>query len=538
MRGTMMDFPLTLPTILERAGRLFRKVEIVWRRPDRSIHRYTYGDFYRRARQLAEALTRAGLKRGDRVATLMWNQPTHLEAYFGIPVAGGVIHTLNLRVHPDEIAFIAKHAGDRFLIVDDVLLPIYEKFRDKMPFERVFVAPFSGEPVPRSYESYEALLARATGKFTYPKIAENDAAGMCFTSGTTGRAKGVVYSHRAIVLHSFAEGMVDTFAISHHETVLPAAPMFHANAWGIPYTAAMVGARLVLPGPHVDAESLLDLIESERVTMACGVPTVWIGALDALEKNPGRWKFTSEVRLCCGGTAPPEALIRALDRHGLHILHLWGMTETTPLATTGHLKSHMREWRDDQKYAVRAKQGCPSPFVELRVMRGDSEMPWDGTSTGELEVRGPWVAASYYNAPESQDRWTADGWFRTGDIASIDEDGYVRIADRSKDLIKSGGEWISSVDLENALMGHPAVKEAAVVGVPHPKWQERPLAVVVLKDGANATSEELRGFLAGKFARWQLPDAVVFEKEIPRTSVGKFLKAKLREQYSNWKWEV
>ncbi len=268
-----MDFPLTLPTILERARKLFRKVEIVWRCPDRSIHRYTYGDFYRRARQLAEALTRSGLKRGDRVATLMWNQPTHLEAYFGIPVAGGVIHTLNLRLHPEEIAFIAKHAGDRFLIVDDVLLPSYEKFRDKMPFERVFVAPFSGEPVPQGYESYEALLAQATGDFAYPQLDEDDAAGMCFTSGTTGSAKGVVYSHRALVLHSFAEGLVDTFAISHHETVLPAAPMFHANAWGIPYTAAMVGARLVLPGPHVDAESLLDLIESEPPSSACHIPS-------------------------------------------------------------------------------------------------------------------------------------------------------------------------------------------------------------------------------------------------------------------------
>lgn len=537
MRGTMMDFPLTLPTILDRAGKLFGKVEIVWRRPDRSIHHYTWGDFYRRARRLAAALRQAGLRRGDRVATLMWNEPAHLEAYFGAPVAGGVVHTLNLRLHPEETAFIVKHAGDRFLIVDDVLLSVYEKFRNLVPLERVWVTSFSGEPLPKGHESYEALLAGAPAEFTYPALDENDAAAMCFTSGTTGRPKGVVYSHRALVLHSFAQALQDTFGICHTDTVLPVAPMFHANAWGIPYTAAMVGARLVLPGPHVDAESLLDLFESERVSLGCGVPTVWLGLLDVLEKEPGRWNFSGPRRLGCGGTAPPEALIRALDRHGFRMIHLWGMTETTPLATTGQLKSYMADWPEDEKYTVRAKQGCPAPFIEMRVMRPDGEAPWDGLTVGELEVRGPWVAASYYDSPDSRDRWTGDGWFRTGDMATIDEEGYMRIADRSKDLIKSGGEWISSVDLENALMGHPAVKEAAVVGIPHPKWQERPLAVVVLRDGAAISAEELRAFLADRFAKWQLPDAFVFEKEIPRTSVGKFLKAKLREQYATWRWE-
>jgi fatty-acyl-CoA synthase len=537
MRGTMMDFPLTLNSILERAGNLFRRVEIVSRRPDRSLHRYTFGDFYQRARRLADALIKAGLQRGDRVATLMWNHSTHLEAYFGIPAAGGVLHTLNLRLHPQEIAYIANHAGDRFLIVDDVLLPAYEKFRDRVRFERVFVVPFGCGKVPASHEGYEQLLDSARGDFAYPELDENEAAAMCFTSGTTGNSKGVVYSHRALVLHSFALTMSDTFGIAHRDVVLPASSMFHANAWGVPFASVMVGAKLIFPGPHLDAESLLDLTAQERVTIACAVPTVWIGVLAALEKNPGRWQFAGEVRVPSGGTAPPESLIRALDRYGIHIIHLWGLTETAPLATAGHLKSHMADWTDDEKYAVRAKQGFPAPFVELRVMTPQGQAPNDGKTVGELEARGPWVAASYYNAPETKDRWTADGWFRTGDIASIDEEGYVKVVDRSKDLIKSGGEWISSVDLENALMGHPAVREAAVIGVPHPKWQERPLAVVVLKEGTQATPEELRAFLSARFAKWQLPDAFAFAQEIPRTSVGKFLKSKLREQYANWKWD-
>ena len=537
MRGLMMDFPLSLATVLERAGKIFPNVEIISRRPDRQLVRSTYGEFYGRARRLAEALTRAGLRKGERVATLMWNHAGHLEAYFGIPVAGGVIHTLNLRLHPNEIAYIARHAEDRFLIVDDVLLPVYEKLREQVPFERVFVTPFGGLATP-GYESYEDLLASATGEFAYPAIDETDAAGICFTSGTTGNPKGVVYTHRSIVLHSFAQAHVDTFGISQHDTLLPVAPMFHANAWGLPFTAAMFGPRTIFPGPNLDPESLLDVIEQQRVTIACGVPTVWIGVLDTLEKNPGRWKIDWPVRIAAGGTAPPEALIRGLDRYGFRLMHLWGMTETSPLGTTGQLKAHMGEWPADEQYVVRAKQGWPAPFVELRVMRPDGEAPWDGRTIGELEIRGPWVAASYFKSPETADRWTADGWFRTGDVASIDAEGYVKIADRAKDLVKSGGEWISSVDLENALMGHPSVREAAVIAVPHPKWQERPLAVLVLKDGAAPPSEdELRSFLLGKnFAKWQLPDAFVFQAEIPRTSVGKFMKIKLREQFSTRKW--
>lgn len=541
MRGLMMDFPLTLVPLLERAGKLFGKIEIVSRRPDRSCHRYTYAEFYRRARALGEALIGAGLKHGDRVATLMWNHAAHLEAYWGIPVAGGVIHTLNARLHPGEIAYIINHAGDRFLILDDVLLPVYESFRAKVKLERVIVVPSSGKATPPGVEDYEAWLAQARGEFVYPALDENEAAAMCFTSGTTGKPKGVLYAHRALVLHSLAQGLGDTFGLAHGDVLLPVAPMFHANAWGLPYTAVMLGIKMVFPGPYADAESLLELIEREQVTVACGVPTIWTSVLSALENNGGRWKLCHAVRLHVGGAAPPEALIRGLDRHGFHIIHCWGMTETTPLATTSHLKSYMEGWPEEKKYEVRAKQGRAAPLVELRVMPpeglGREEAPWDGKTAGELEVRGPWVASSYYNAAEERHRWTADGWFRTGDVASIDPEGYVKIVDRTKDLIKSGGEWISSADLENALMGHPAVLEAAVIAVPHPKWQERPLAVVVFKDGASATPEELRAFLAAKFAKWQLPDAFVALKEIPRTSVGKFLKVKLREQFANWRWE-
>ena len=550
MRGTMMDFPLTLTTILDRAGKQFARVEIVSRRPDRSVVRSNYRVFSERARRLASALCGLGLRSGDRVASMMWNHAGHLEAFFGVPCAGGILHTLNLRLHPQEIATIAKHAGDRFLLIDDVLLPVLEKFRADAPFEKVIVVPYGCGAAPDGYLNYEELLATGDANFAFPEIAENDGATMCYTSGTTGFSKGVIYSHRALVLHSLAECAADAFGVSHQDTILPVAPMFHANAWGLPYSCTMAGSKLLLSGPNVEPEGLLDWMVEERVTMATGVPTVWIGVLDALEKHPARWKFDWPVRVICGGTAPPLELIRKLDGFGIRILHLWGMTETTPLATAGHLKTHMRDWNDEEKYQARAKQGWPVPFVELRISRPavanagkvspgkDEEAPWDGETPGELEVRGPWVASHYYESPDQAHRWADDGWFKTGDVATVDEDGVVKIVDRAKDLVKSGGEWISSVDLENALMGHPAVKEACVVGIPHPKWQERPLAAVVLKDGKSVTGDELRIFLGTFFAKWQLPDAFVFVEEIPRTSVGKFKKIALREQFVSWKWET
>jgi fatty-acyl-CoA synthase len=538
MHGLMMDFPLTVPAILERAGGIFGNVEIVSRMPDRSLARSTWGSLYRRSRRLANALIALGLRRGDRVATLLWNHTAHMEAYFGVPAAGGVLHTLNLRLHPDELTFIANHAGDRFLIVDDVLLPVYEKFRDCVKFERVIVVPFGGGATPPGYNGYEELLASASEKFDYPRLDENEAAAMCYTSGTTGRSKGVLYSHRALALHSMTCCGADAFGISMRDTILPVTSLFHVNGWGVPFAAAMAGAKVVLAGQFTDGESLLDLMVQERVTMTTGVPTVWFGVLEALDKFPGRWKFDWPVRMYLGGAATPEALLRGFDRHGINVICAWGMTETTPVATSGCLRPHMDAWSDDKKYTQRVKAGLPVAFLEARIMRLDgSEAPHDGCSVGEIEVCGPWVAASYYNMPEEAHRWSADGWLRTGDMGNIDESGYMKLVDRSKDLIKSGGEWISSVDLENALMGHPCVKEAAVIGVAHPKWQERPLAVVVLNDDAKAEPAELREFLSAKFAKWQLPDAFVFAKEIPRTSVGKFRKTALREQFVDWKWE-
>jgi fatty-acyl-CoA synthase len=532
---TMMDYPLTLTALLERAGRYAAGVEIVSRLPNRSLHRYTWGQLHQRALRLAECLQALGLNKGERVATLMWNHYAHLECYFGIPAAGGVLHPLNLRLHPDEIAWIANHAQDRFLIVDDVLLPVLEKFAGKVKFERIFVVRHPGQSVQHGYADYEDWLKRASGNFKPPVLSENDGASMCYTSGTTGNPKGVLYSHRSQVLHSMSQAMADSCAMSQHDSVLLASPMFHANGWGFSYTAAMVGAKYVLPGPHLDPESILELIEREGVTMTCAVPTVWLGVLQTLEKRKN-WKPARDVRILCGGTAPPESLIRNLDRHGFHVIHSWGMTETSPQATASRLPPAALQLPEDQQYAMRSKQGWPLPFVDVRIRNEHGDTPWDGQTMGELEVRGPWVAGSYYNSPETRDRWTADGWFRTGDVATMDADGCIKLVDRSKDLVKSGGEWISSVDLENTLMSHPAVREAGVVAVQHPRWQERPLAVVALKDGEQVTADELRTFLSAKFAKWQMPDDFVFVNDLPHTSTGKLLKTELRKRYAEWKW--
>jgi fatty-acyl-CoA synthase len=466
----------------------------------------------------------------------MWNHHVHLEAHFGIPASGAVLHTLNLRLHPDEIAWIANHAEDRVVIVDDCLVPVLEKFKAKVNFERIFVVQHSAGAGNGDYESYEAWLNRASGNFQYPQISEEDGAGMCYTSGTTGNPKGVLYSHRSQVLHTMGQALPDCCGLSQYDVALLGSPMFHANGWGVPYAAAMVGCKFVLPGPHLDAESLMELIENEGVTMSCAVPTVWFPVLALMDERGAGWRPKRDIRILCGGTAPPEALMRGLDRHGVHLIHAWGMTETSPLGTTMRLKPHMLCWPEDKQYAQRTKQGWPSPLLELRVSHDQGIAPWDGRTMGELEIRGPWIAGRYHNAPGTENRWTADGWFRTGDVATVDPDGCIRLVDRSKDMIKSGGEWISSVDIENALMGHPAVREAGVVGVPHPKWQERPLAVVTLKNGSDATPDDLRSFLAAKFAKWQLPDDFVFVEELPHTSTGKLLKTELRRTYKEWKW--
>jgi fatty-acyl-CoA synthase len=536
MHSTIMNYPLTLVHFLERAKLLFPKVEIVSRKPDKSLHRQTYADFYRRSRALAEALTGAGMKQGDRVATLSWNHWVHLECYFGITCAGGVLHTLNLRLHPDEIAYIAGHAGDRFLIVDDVLLPLYERFKDKVTFDKVIVVPLSGA-VPAGMTSYEDFIATAKGAWTYPAIGETDGCAMCYTSGTTGKPKGVVYSHRGMVLHAMASCMVDMLAISQDDCAMPVVPMFHANAWGIPYSAVLAGAKIVFPGPHLDAESLLDLCEREQISFSGGVPTVWLAILQNLESGQRKWKLHPKFRSVVGGSAAPPSLIERFDKFGMKVVHAWGMTEMSPLGTVAHVKPHLAAKGEKVAYEYRAKQGVQAPFVDMRVITQDgTEAPWDGKTMGELEVRGPWIASNYYNQPDASDKWSADGWFRTGDVCTMDAEGYMQITDRSKDVIKSGGEWISSVDLENAIMGHPAVAEAAVIAVAHPKWDERPLACVVKKPGATVSAADIRKFLEGKFAKWQLPDEVVFVDAIPRTSTGKFQKLTLREQFKDFRW--
>ena len=528
MTATMMDAPLTIDVVIDRAERWNAGVEVVSRRPDRSLHRTTYKAICERSRRLARALVRLGVSKGDRVATLMWNHAEHLEAYFGIPLAGGVTHTLNLRLHPDEIAFIANDAGDRFLIVDDVLLPLYEKIvAAGARFEQVFVVGVHGE-----HEGYEELLTTGMEKTPLPVMQETDALGTCYTSGTTGKPKGVVYSHRSTILHTLVAALPDSLDLSRSDTLLPVVPMFHVNAWGLPFVAAMVGARLIFPGPHLDPPSLLDLLASERCTVSAGVPTIWLGIREAMDASPERWKLQPGLRMIVGGSAAPEQLIRDFDRLGLTLLHAWGMTETSPIGLVSRLPPHLAAADEATRYRLRAKQGLPTPLVDVRVRNWQGDVPHDDKTNGELLVRGPWVAARYNNN-ETPDRWTKDGWFRTGDVARVDEHGFVQLTDRVADMIKSGGEWICSQEIENALMGHPAVREAAVIGVPHPKWSERPLAVVVLKPAQAASFEELRDHLMSKFPKFWLPNAVVFVDAIPRTSAGKFKKTELRETYKD-----
>jgi fatty-acyl-CoA synthase len=528
MKGMIMDYQLNIPAIMRRAEQLFAAKELATRRTDKTFHRYTYADFIGRAKRLASALQGLGYADGARVATLCWNHYQHLEIYFGVPSSGNVVHTLNLRLHPTELAYIVNHAGDRMLVVDDTLLPLYQAIKDHVSFEHVVVI---GE-APEGTVSYEELLAQGDPGFEPPDPDERDAAVMCYTSGTTGQPKGVLYSHRAIAVHSLASTQGGSLGIQERDVVLPVVPMFHANAWGFPFTCTLAGAKQVFPGPHLDPESLLDAFQQERVTVTGGVPTIWMGILQVLDAEPGKYDLSSVRSMIVGGSAAPRAMIEGFERrHGLHVTHAWGMTEMAPLGTVAELTGDLEDEPEDVRFAFRAKQGIPAPFVEIRARNDEGLVPWDGATMGELEVRGVWIASGYYADDSQADRWTEDGWFRTGDIVTIDGRGYIEIQDRTKDVIKSGGEWVSSVALENALMGHPAVAEAAVIAVPDEKWQERPLAVVVLKEGQEASPEELRESIAGQFAKWQLPDRFEFVDEIPKTAVGKFRKTALREQF-------
>jgi len=462
IRSTMQRVPLSLNHLLERAGTLFPKSEIVSRLPDKSLARHSFADFYRRARQLAAALRAAGLKKGDRVATLCWNHHAHLECYFGIPAAGGVMHTLNLRLAADEIAWIANHAQDRFLIVDDILLPLLEQFRAQAQFEKVIVFPFSAARVPDGFVDYETFLADAPPGFEYAPHEEDDPISMCYTSGTTGRPKGVVYSHRSTVIHSLLGNQPDLWGLSAADSVLPATPMFHANCWGVPYVCVMLGIRMIFPGPHLHPEDLLELMAAERASFVLGVPTIWLTMLQLLDAQPERYRLPAGIRMLVGGAPVPESMIRAYARHGARVSHGWGMTEMSPLGTVSYIKPELQHLSEEQRTARYAMAGVPVPIMDIRIVGDDGrEQAWDGKQVGEIQVRGPFITASYHDVAQDPEKFTSDGWLRTGDVGSIDADGYLRISDRTKDLVKSGGEWISSVDMENLLMGHPAVQEAA-----------------------------------------------------------------------------
>ncbi|MDA3921059.1 MAG: long-chain fatty acid--CoA ligase [Salinisphaera sp.] len=529
MQSTMMHRPLLLDEIMERAATEFADIEVVSQLADKSLHRYTYGEMVARAKRLAQALLDARVGHGDRVATLCWNHYVHLEAYFGIPAMGGVCHMVNIRLAADDIAWIINHAEDRILIVDDVLLPLYDQFKDQIDVEKVLVVSLTDQPVPDGLERFEDFLATAGDGFIYPDKDENAACGMCYTSGTTGRPKGVVYSHRSTVLHAITAALPDMLDLSYNDTVLPVVPMFHVNAWGLPYVATLIGAKQVFPGPHLDAESLLDLYTAENVNVSAGVPTIWMGILEALDTQPDRWALHPSLRMTVGGSAAPESMLRRFDGHGIELIQAWGMTETSPLGTAARLKPSVQKLSEDERYARRATVGSTAPLVQIRIMGDDGlPQPRDGHSMGELQIRGHWIAGDYYRLETSDDKFTADGWLRTGDIATVDADGYVTITDRTKDVIKSGGEWISSVALENTLMGHEDVAEAAVVARPDDKWGERPLAAVVVHDGAQLEADTLRAYLLERMPKWQVPDDYVFIDAIPRTSTGKFSKLDLR----------
>jgi fatty-acyl-CoA synthase len=540
MQGLMMESELLISSILKHAEANYSDREIVSVTADNPLHRYTYADCFCRTRQLANALDRLGLERGDRVATLAWNDYRHLEAYYAVGGAGYVCHTINPRLFPEQIVYIINHAGDRWVFVDLLIVPLLEQVADKLPAVEGFVILTDDAHMPetplKNAVSYESLIADESDEYDWPTFDERSASALCYTSGTTGNPKGVLYSHRSTILHAYAAVTPDVMNLRSTDCILPVVPLFHVNAWGIPYAALMVGSKLVFPGPRMgDGETLYQLMESEAVSISLGVPTVWLALLGYAE-GAGK-KLNALQRTLIGGAAVPESMIRAFrDQHDVEVIQGWGMTEMSPLGTVSTTKAGTEHLDDDELVKLKAKAGRGIFGVEMRIVDDEgTELPWDGVAYGALQVRGPWICSDYFKLEGGSESHTADGWFDTGDVATIDELGYMAITDRTKDVIKSGGEWISSIDVENTAMGHQAVAEAAVIGVPHPKWTERPLLIIIRVEGAELTREEILEWLDGKIAKWWIPDDVVFVDEIPHTATGKIKKIELRKQFSDYR---
>jgi 3-(methylthio)propionyl---CoA ligase len=540
MNGLMQDRPLLISQLIDFAERHNGGTEIVSRRVEGDIHRYTWAECAQRARRVANALDAESLESGDRVATLAWNGYRHLELYYGVSGSGRVLHTLNPRLHPDEVAWIVNHADDRVLCFDLSFLPLVQAIHSRCDTVERWVALCDSSRLPvdsgiPDLISYEDWIAAHPSRYVWPSFDENTASSLCYTSGTTGHPKGALYSHRSTVLHAYGSVQPDMMGLSARDAVLPVVPMFHVNAWGIPYSAAMVGCKLVFPGPALDGKSVYELMESEQVTFAAGVPTVWQMLLSHVQS--GAHSFSTLKRTVIGGAACPPPMLRAFEQqHDVRVLHGWGMTEMSPIGTVCSLKKRHDGLSADERLRVLEKQGRAVYGVEMKIIADDGcELPWDGRSAGELMVRGPWIVRDYFKS-EGGDP-LVDGWFPTGDVATIDADGYLQITDRSKDVIKSGGEWISSIEIENIAMAHPAVGMAACIGIKHPKWDERPVVAVVVRPGAQVTAKELLDFFRDKqLAKWQIPDDVVFVNAIPLGATGKMLKTKLREQLKDHPW--
>ena len=541
LNGLMMQTPLTISSLIVHADRHHPDAEIVSRRVEGDIHRTTYRQLHSRSRRLADALGQLGIGDGDRVATLAWNGYRHMELYFGVSGRGSVLHTLNPRLIGEQIAWIINHAEDRALFFDLTFLPIVEGIAPHCPSVRHWVAMIDRERMPAASKvellCYEDLIDRGDSDYAWPDIDENRASSMCYTSGTTGNPKGVLYSHRSTVLHSMGAALPDALNLSSRDCILPVVPMFHVNAWGLPYVAPMVGAKLVFPGGALDGKSLYELFEAEKVTCSAGVPTVWQGLLAHTEA--GNLRFSTMNRTVIGGSACPPSMLRLFqEKYGVQVLHAWGMTEMSPLGTVSTFKGKHRALDEASRTALQYKQGRVIFGVDMKIVDADgNELPWDGRSFGDLLVRGPWVLREYFRQQASplQKDDVGRGWFPTGDVATIDPDGYMQITDRSKDVIKSGGEWISSIDIENIAVSHPAVAMAACIAAYHPKWDERPLLVVVRKPGVEVTRDQLIAHYEGKVARWQVPDDVVFVDAIPLGATGKMLKTRLREQFKDYR---